>query len=591
MLARPQENKRNDTRQASHLAVKPAASDYHLSRIRPLTTTESHSANLRDRLCGWVIQPKQIGDKMKSQNMAEQLAALLRARNSLIQTVTREESRVEKYIFEATASAGYECRFWDIAAGVTGIDGKPIREFDGLAGDPEGLLKMIAEQEGTETDPKRVVWVLRDLPAWITGPAGPITLRALRNTATEIARKPRFSAQAIVMISPISDVLPELSDQTKVLDWPLPDREEIAALLGATIESLPEKMQKTAINGSRDAAIDAAIGLSGEQAQASFSLSLVQSKTVDPAAIATEKRRIVAKTGGAEWFDPIAGGLDAVGGLDNLKTWLVSRASAYSPAAREYGLPAPKGAMVVGIPGCGKSLLCKAIGTEWKVPVIRIDLAALKGKYVGESEANLRNTFSMIEAIGRCVVWVDEIEKALAGSTDGSADGGVSADALGFLLSWMQERQGEAFVIATANNAEKLPPELTRKGRFDEVWWVDLPNHDERVGVIGAALRAHGRHQTDIQPGAVADATESFTGAEIAALVPDAMFAAFNDGAREVTTDDLLLAAKDVVPLAKSAAEKITRLRDYWQGRARPATATIADAPRKGVKAARSLDI
>jgi hypothetical protein len=521
---------------------------------------------------------------MKSQEMAQDIVASLRARNPIIWVVTREEGRVEPYLFEAGVSANYEPVFWDVAAGFTGIDGKPLSTFDNGADSPDAALDAINDATS------RKLWVLRDLPVWLAPPVGLLTLRRLRNLARSLPGRDSDKAQAVIVISPTKDVPAELADHTTVYEWPLPDREEIAALLDVAIESLPDDMQATALNGSRDAAIDAAVGLSGEEAQATFARSLVQTKRIDPAAVAAEKRRVVAKTGGAEWFDPIEGGLEAVGGLDNLKSWLVSRASAYSPAAREYGLPAPKGAILVGVPGCGKSLACKAIGTEWNIPVIRIDLSALKGKYVGESEANLRNTFSMIEAIGRCVVWVDEIEKALAGSVDGSADGGVSADALGFLLSWMQERQGEAFVIATANNAEKLPPELLRKGRFDEVWWVDLPNRVERESIIAAALRSNKRNASKIDLAAVADATDTFTGAELAALVPDAMFAAFNDGAREVTTDDLLLAAKVVVPLAKTASEKITRLREFWLGRARPATAAIAEAVRKGSKA-RQLDL
>jgi hypothetical protein len=419
-----------------------------------------------------------------------------------------------------------------------------------------------------------------------------LTLRQLRNLARSLPGTPRNVAQAIVVLSPKGDVPPELANHVTVINWPLPDREEIGALLDAAVSVLPDEMQTEAVNGARDAAIDAAVGLSGEEAQATFGRSLVTLRKIDPTTIAQEKKRAIARDGLMEWFDPIPGGLSAVGGLEILKGWLVSRALAYSPEARAYGLPAPKGALLVGVPGCGKSLICKAISTAWRVPLIRLDLGALKSKYVGESEANLRKALSQIEAIGRCVVWLDEIEKALAGATGDSGDGGVSADALGAILSWMQDRPGEAFVIATANNAERLPPELLRKGRFDEIWWVDLPTRSERVAIVSAAMRSHGREpDANVDLAAVADATNTFTGAEIAALVPDALFTAFADKAREITTDDLLLAAKDVVPLAKTASEKIGRLREFWLGRARAATkADTAD----GVKSksdTRQLDL
>ena len=288
------------------------------------------------------------------------------------------------------------------------------------------------------------------------------------------------------------------------------------------------------------------------------------------------RKSAVLSRGNACWNGTtrIPGGLDAVGGLDNLKAWLTARRLAYSAKAREYGLPAPKGALLAGVPGCGKSLTAKAIATAWGVPLLRVDLGALKSKFVGESEGNLRKAFRVIEAIGRCVVWFDEIEKALQGASSGSADGGVSADALGAVLSWMQERQGEAFVIATANDVTGLPPELLRKGRFDEIWWIDLPTRQERAAILQTALTAHGRSKHRIDVVAVSDACDGFTGSEIAALVPDALFAAFADGGREITTEDLLTAAKTVTPLSKTAAEKIKALRAWASGRARPATST-----------------
>jgi SpoVK/Ycf46/Vps4 family AAA+-type ATPase len=278
-----------------------------------------------------------------------------------------------------------------------------------------------------------------------------------------------------------------------------------------------------------------------------------------------------------------------VGGLDALKSWLTSRSMAYTPAARAYGLPSPRGALVAGVSGTGKSLTCKAIATAWQVPLLRLDLNSLKSKFVGESEGNLRKALRVIEALGRCVVWLDEVEKALSGATQGAADGGVSADALGAILSWMQERSGEAFIIATANDVSALPPEFLR--RFDDVWFVDLPNHEERMQIITAAIKAHGRTPgNDLWAYDVASATDGFTGAEIAGLVPDAMYSAFADGGREPDIKDVLNATKNVVPLSKTAAEKIAALRSWAAGRARPATTPEAGNTERAV-IGRALDI
>lgn len=525
----------------------------------------------------------------RSQRAAADIAALLRARNPLIWVVTREEARVEQHLIEAAASASYAPYTWDAAQGPRTIAGQQVREG---GNDPGDMLSAIAAR--AESGAERSVWIMRDLAPWLRDLTGAVPLRMLRNLARALPAAPRERAQAIIVLSAAGDLPPELSTSAAVVEWPLPDRAEIADILDAAIEALPDDIRTQALaRNARDAAIDATVGLSGEEAQACYAKSLVQDRRITPTAVAAEKKRVIARERVLEWHDPIPGGLDAVGGLENLKAWLVSRASAYSPAARRYGLPAPRGALLVGISGCGKSLTAKAVATAWGVPLLRLDLGALKSKFVGESEANLRRALKVVEAIGRCVVWLDEVEKALQGATSGSADGGVSADALGAILSWMQERAGEAFVIATANDVTALPPEFLRKGRFDEIWWVDLPTLEEREAITAAAMRANNRSEDAIARvnlRKVAAACDRFTGAEVAAIIPDAMFAAFADGAREVSTDDLLRAAGGVVPLADTAAEKIAAMRKWAESRARFAgrALTSRDA---GKGAARKLDI
>lgn len=533
----------------------------------------------------------------KSQTVAAEITFLLRARNPLLWIVTKEESRVERYLIEAAAAASYVPRCWDVAQGVTAINGK-AENLGAL--DPGAMLEFIRERSQIDgAGAERGAWIMRDLPAWLEGTIGITTLRSLRNLARSLPSIGRTSAQSVIVISPNGNIPPELADHATVIDWPMPDREEIAGILDAAIGSLPETNKDgkpfraaAAPNGTRDAAIDAAIGLSGDEAAACYAKSLVQLKRIDPAMVAKEKKRIISKSGILEWIDPLPGGLDSVGGLENLKQWLTTRGTAYSAKARAYGLPSPKGCLLGGIPGCGKTHTVKAFPTALGVPLLRFDLGALKSKYVGESEGNLRKAFRIIESVGRCVVLIDEIEKALQGATSGASDGGVSSDALGAVLSWMQDRQGEAFVIATANDVEALPAELLRKGRFDEIWWIDLPTEIERRQIISATLRQHNRPRT----GAIdttdlcATATAGFTGSEIAALVPDALFAAFADGAREITAADLMRAAATVTPLAKTAKERIEKLRKWSVGRARPASIS-APEPIAEITAGRKLDV
>lgn len=504
----------------------------------------------------------------RSQKVAADITALLRARNPLLWIVTREEARVEQYLTEAAAVAGYIPYTWDTAQGARTIAGQDARIGSNDAGD---MLQAIAGR--AESGTERSVWIMRDLAPWLRDLPGAVPLRMLRNLVRSLPATNRVSAQAIIVLSASGDLPPELSNAATVIGWPLPDRAEIADILDAAIASLPDDIAADALpRGARDAAIDATVGLSGEEAQACYAKSLVQARKIVPTAVAAEKKRVIAREKVLEWYDPIPAGLDAVGGLENLKAWLLARGTAYTPKARAYGLPAPRGALLVGISGCGKSLTSKAIATAWGVPLLRLDLGALKSKFVGESEGNLRRALRVIEAIGRCVVWLDEVEKALQGATSGSADGGVSSDALGTILSWMQERAGEAFVIATANDVSALPPEFLRKGRFDEVWWIDLPNPDERVLVLSAALRQHNISDRAVDYIKIAAACDKFTGSEIAAIVPDAMFEAFADGGRPISTKDLISAAERVVPLADTAAEKIKTMREWAEGRARFAT-------------------
>ena len=536
----------------------------------------------------------------RGQKVGADVSALLRARNPLIWIVTKEEARVEGFIAEAAKSANYVTNAWDIAAGVTALDGKKDARFQDA--DPAATLNMIrtlADKNGTE----RGVWIMRDLPVWLQGPGAALNLRTLRNLVRYLPGVPRDRAQAIVILSPDGNVPAELTNHATVIDWPLPDRSEIAAIIDVAVDALPEfengkdkkpdtskPLRALAMNkDSRELAIDAAMGLSGEEAAACIARSLVTTRKIDPSLIATEKKRVIAREKVLEWIEPIKGGLGAVGGLDNVKEWLAVRKGAYSPEARAYGLPMPRGLFVFGVSGCGKTLLAKATSTFFDVPLLRMDLGALKGKFVGESEGNIRKAIRVIEAIGRCVVWIDEIEKAMQGATSGSADGGVSADALGTILTWMQEHQGGAFVIATANEVENLPPELLRKGRFDEMFFVDIPTEIERRSVLNAALRANGRGDVTIDDIAVAAKTDGFTGAEIAALVPDALYAAFADKAREITTGDLLAAAETVVPLSKTAEEKIARLRKWSETRARKATRQVVT--KDTGPAVRSLDL
>lgn len=500
-----------------------------------------------------------------------ELTALFRARNTLLWVVTREEMRAERVLLDAAGDAGYGTIYWDCVKGVQDMEGATIGGEESQ--NPGTALNLMAKRDG------RAVWVFRDLHKFMD----PIVLRQVRSLARDLQRGTRDKARTIVVLSPSSEIPPELAGHTTVIDFPLPDRAEVAAILDDVLKSLPEetraKVQAELVNGAREAAIDAAVGLSAEEAAGCYAKSLVKTRRIDPKEVAQEKKRVIARERVLEWFDPDPRGFEAIGGLDLLKDWLRARRKAFSAEARDFGLPAPKGVCLVGVPGCGKSLTAKCVAAAWGMPLLRMDLGALRSKYVGESEGNIRKALRVAETVSPCVLWLDEIEKALAGSTGEQGDGGVAADALGAILSWMQERAGQVFVVATANDVSKLPPELLRKGRFDEVFFVDLPNYNEAKAILEATIRKFGRDPSKLELARVAGGKpggNALTGSEWAEVIPDALYRAFERGG-ELTTDDLFAARDSVVPLSSTAKEKIDSLRQWAKGRARLASAPVTE--------------
>ena len=511
----------------------------------------------------------------RAQRVNQEITEHLKARHTLLWIVapTPEHPRVERALVDAAAGARLLCLFWDCATGLSDASGRARTNNT----DPAAVLGVIRDSK------ERAVYVLRHMHRWL---ADPVMAQMIRSRERELKGVPAAEARAMIILAPTAEGAADLG--ATVIDYPIPDRAEMARILDGVISALPEEYRAGAApNGTREAAIDAAVGLMASEAEDCYARSLVRSRTIDPVLVSAEKRRVVARERVLTWYEPDPRGLDGIGGLDVVKAWLKARKVGFSERARAFGLKAPQGIFLVGVSGCGKSLTPKCVAAAWQVPLLRLDMGALKSKYVGDSEANIRKALQLAETVSPCVLWLDEIEKALGGSTGEQGDGGVSADALGAVLTWMQERQGSVFVVATANDVRSLPPELLRKGRFDEVFWVDLPTAPERAQIAAVTLRQYKRDPEAVDLAAVARATDGFTGSEIAAIVPDALFAAFNDGEREITTADLLAAAATVVPLAKTAADKIDDLRAWAKGRARPASTPVETKAGQG----RALDL
>lgn len=333
-----------------------------------------------------------------------------------------------------------------------------------------------------------------------------------------------------------------------------------------------------------DAILEAVTGMTCAEAENAMALSLVEMKSLDPVRIAREKAQAVKKGGILELVEDLPA-LSSIGGLNLLKEWLVLRKDAFSRRAHEYGQPMPKGLLIIGVPGTGKSLAAKATASLLGRPLLKLDAGRLYGGLVGQSEGNLRAVIATCEAIAPCVLWIDEIEKAFAGSkSSGMTDGGTSSRVFGSFLSWMQEKKSPVFVVATANDVTQLPPEFLRKGRFDELFFVDMPNQQEREAIWGIQIAKYGRKPKGYNLGVLSIGSAEWTGTEIEQAFIEGLYEAFHKGKEPDIVGLGTILAKQV-PLSRLMGEQIAALRNWSKGRARPATRPEADSSGRKIAA------
>jgi SpoVK/Ycf46/Vps4 family AAA+-type ATPase len=384
----------------------------------------------------------------------------------------------------------------------------------------------------------------------------------------------------VVLLSPQEDVPKDLETDIAVVDFELPDRECLDGVVQDCLNVYP-KADALTVNSDttlRSRLVEAGLGLSRSEFENVLARSLARCKDLDLEVVNEEKEAIIRRNGILEFYRPKET-TDDIGGLGDLVSWLSKRGSAFGKKAREYGLPAPKGVLIVGIPGTGKSLTAKAVGNLWKLPLLRLDMGKVFGSLVGESEANIRKVIQTAEAVAPCVMWIDEMEKALSGTgSSGDTDSGVTARVFGSVLTWLSEKESPVFVVATANDISSLPPELLRKGRLDEIFFVDLPDSAVRDEIFRIHLAKKGRDVDRFNVSELASASDGFSGAEIEQAVISALYDSFDDEERELTTADILKSIKETVPLSTTMRTNIEAMRDWAKNRAR-----MAQASRGGV--------
>jgi ATP-dependent 26S proteasome regulatory subunit len=484
----------------------------------------------------------------------------IRAGYAGLYVVSPEEQRVEGELKSIAREVGFKLYAWSTTTGLVDTDKGSARQVN----DPMEALLAIMEL------PERTIIVVRDFHLFLQGDPNPVLLRQLKDTLQHAKTR----NTPIIVLGCRLCLPPELEREITVIEFALPGKEELGRVLEGVMES-------AALNGladgEREAALDAASGLTTIEAENAFALSVAEAKAIVPTIISREKAQAVKKNGLLEIIETKES-LDSIGGLDELKSWLTKRRNAFGKKARAYGLPVPKGALVTGIPGTGKSLTAKATASVFGVPLLRLDAGRIFAGLVGQSEYNLRSVINTAEAIAPSVLWLDEIEKGMAGSkSSGTTDGGTSARVLGTFLAWMQEKTAPVFVVATANDVSQLPAEMLRAGRWDQLFFVDLPNDKEREAIWCIQIAKHGRDARDFDTRQLAKATEGLTGSEIEAAFVESLYQAFDDD-KEPTDLTIARVLTEFVPLSKTMAEQITGLRNWAKGRARFATTPVAES-------------
>ncbi|BFM39837.1 AAA family ATPase [Synechocystis sp. LKSZ1] len=471
---------------------------------------------------------------------------LLRACYPLLYIPTCEEERVEAVIRDCAQKLGNRAVYcWDF---VEGYQGNPNSEGVGKR-NPLQALELV------EKLPANIggIFILRDFHRFLEDIA---IARKLRNLARSLKSQPKN----LVLLSPDVRIPAELTEVITVLDFPLPARSEIQA----EIQKLLLTMGQTLDSKLLEELARSAQGLSLERIRRVLTRCLASHGHIEPEdveLILEEKRQSIRQTQILDFY-PATERISDIGGLDNLKEWLLRRGGAFGERARSYGLPYPRGLLLVGIQGTGKSLTAKAIAHHWHLPLLRLDVGRLFGGLVGESEARTRQMIALAEALAPCIFWIDEIDKAFAG-VDGRGDGGTTSRVFGTFITWLAEKTSPVFVVATANNIQSLPPELLRKGRFDEIFFVGLPSEQEREAIFNvhlSRLRPHNLPAYDLKR--LAYETPDFSGAEIEQILIEAMHLGFSQN-RDFTTDDILEAASQLIPLARTAQEQIQQLQAW----------------------------
>lgn len=504
------------------------------------------------------------------------LKSYFRAYYPLVYIFSYEEDRVEYYLEEICKDLQLNLFSWDLVDGFVKIEDEKITKISNDQMDYADYLNCLSFIE--KDDNKKSIFLLKDFhPAFSLDSADQI-VRKIRNVIVDI----RDASKIMILLIPPncekSAVPPELEKEIVIYRFPVPNLKEGVDLLDQVIEeSLGGTLPVDLKENEKEKLVKAGLGLTTNEMENAFIKASLADKRIgmdNIKLILEEKKQIIEKTGILQYFSTDVE-ITEIGGLEELKKWLDENNDMFDEKAADAGCDTPKGILLIGVPGCGKSLSAKVLASQWKMPLLRFDLSAVFGGLVGESEANMRKALEAAEAIAPCVLWVDEIEKGLSGMASAtSGDSGTSQRVFGTLVSWMQERTSPVFFVATANDISRISntaPELLRSGRFDEIFFVDLPNMEERKEIFSIHLRKRKEEPDRFDIKNLTKISSGFSGSDIEQIIKDAKRASFIKG-EDLSQETIESAVANRLPMAVTMKEKIEELRDWAALRARLAS-------------------
>jgi ATPase family associated with various cellular activities (AAA) len=522
--------------------------------------------------------------QLANQKSLDRLKVLINSSTPIVVMETIEELRAVRMVRVACSDLSLATFEWSIASGLARCgatspdpqfeDALPPGGYDpSRRNDPEQNTKAIYNSQepaqmlgNLEAVSIEATFILKDFHRHLEDA---IVVRRLR----DVGQKFSANRRTVVITGPRVVIPPELAGLVEFFDLALPDRQRLRQIVEETLVRISKThtVQRKLDAAGLDTLVTSLLGLTEEEAERAISQAVVTRYALSPDCVTDvlEAKKALLKRSEMLEFVDANSDMASVGGLDNLKGWLGQRRNSWDAQALQFGLDPPKGVIILGVQGCGKSLCARAIAGEWGIPLVKLDTAAIYDKYIGETEKRIQRVFKVAEGLAPCVLWIDELEKVFAGSgaDSASADAGVSSRLLASFLSWMQDRKPPVFVAATCNNVTVLPPELIRKGRFDELFFVDLPTAAEREQIFSIQLAKRKRDSLAYELDRIAAAAKGFSGAEIESAVQTALYAAFARK-QELSTQDLLTALSSTVPLSVTRAEEIAELRAWAKDRA-----------------------